>query len=1045
MAGSASLMGASEVLAVALRQVDGILARSSNRETPQPDDHQSAVIDGGTHAHLRAAEPGQQVTTKVTTKVTTSTRVTSLLTQLKSSIQGSEGSMVMMVEEEEDNVKQSVSRDLLDFFRRWLLSPDVDVLSASGGYLPDTVEEKVRKLEAEKQSLTLQVNVLTEQLEAQSEKIADLEQNLADRDSRLAQAQDSLQAELMTRTSLESRKLDLMNEVASLSVKVTDLHTHIRDLEQRYRAAQRQLAEQDAKLLIRDAELAELRHRVRRDGALSLTDPGDTDVERLRRAVDTLMFSNDDKDRRIEELRRLVKRYRRVEDILLQTQGRTVEELLQGAEEDNSNSSSTCSTSLPSPHHTPGRDISQIADFHRNGLFSPSPTYNSTSGHSVDGRREISSTNDDSGAARTSAGSSQHPRGRSNSCDDMPFTSDMISSSSSSPQDDPTATGEGKKRTTTTTTTTATMMAMTMTTLSTAALQKDGRRRRYGMLALPSSGSFSSGTTTSTLKQQQQQQADSGGDGAFYYRPIARSVSMHSSPTSSSSSPNSSAFASAAAAAASSSSSSSSNNPHHYHHHHHRHRRSGLQALTRAFFRLRSSGNKHSQSAPNLVGEPGDVTRDAGDGLQEKEGGGGKGGGGGGDKDAKQQQQQQQQDPKKTRRLKQLFSKLKRSSSQNFEGGRDRVKGREFQRGGFRATTSARLADWSPRSLRAEREEGFAGWDGERVAGWLMDQDLTMYLAECRRWVTTGQQLLDASPHDLEKELGMKNALHRKKLHLALQAQISGEDDTQLADVDHNVVARWLDDIGLPQYKDAFYDARVDGRMLHHLTVDDLLALKVSNELHHLSIKRGIQVLRLCGFDLTAFHRRPLPQETQHPVEDGPGQVMLWTSHRVMEWLRTIDLSEYAPNLRGSGVHGALMVLEPRFNAELLAVLLSIPAHKTLLRRHLCTHFVSLIGPQTQARKRQFESSPDYQPIVLNAKVRRSKSGLFGHRRSRSEAGEVDRLICPVEPDRTQQQRQQQTQEDTKSSQQTGAVSKDMSNTTVTCEDGSEEFPKVFD
>jgi hypothetical protein len=35
---------------------------------------------------------------------------------------------------------------------------------------------------------------------------------------------------------------------------------------------------------------------------------------------------------------------------------------------------------------------------------------------------------------------------------------------------------------------------------------------------------------------------------------------------------------------------------------------------------------------------------------------------------------------------------------------------------------------------------------------------------------------------------------------------------------------------------------------------------------------------------------------------------MLWTNHRVMEWLRTIDLSEYAPNLRGSGVHGALMV-----------------------------------------------------------------------------------------------------------------------------------------
>lgn len=27
-----------------------------------------------------------------------------------------------------------------------------------------------------------------------------------------------------------------------------------------------------------------------------------------------------------------------------------------------------------------------------------------------------------------------------------------------------------------------------------------------------------------------------------------------------------------------------------------------------------------------------------------------------------------------------------------------------------------------------------------------------------------------------------------------------------------------------------------------------------------------------------------------------------------MEWLRSVDLAEYAPNLRGSGVHGGLIV-----------------------------------------------------------------------------------------------------------------------------------------
>ena len=37
-----------------------------------------------------------------------------------------------------------------------------------------------------------------------------------------------------------------------------------------------------------------------------------------------------------------------------------------------------------------------------------------------------------------------------------------------------------------------------------------------------------------------------------------------------------------------------------------------------------------------------------------------------------------------------------------------------------------------------------------------------------------------------------------------------------------------------------------------------------------------------------------------------------------MEWLRHVDLSEYAPNLRGSGVHGALLVHEKKFSAEIL-------------------------------------------------------------------------------------------------------------------------------
>ena len=108
----------------------------------------------------------------------------------------------------------------------------------------------------------------------------------------------------------------------------------------------------------------------------------------------------------------------------------------------------------------------------------------------------------------------------------------------------------------------------------------------------------------------------------------------------------------------------------------------------------------------------------------------------------------------------------------------------------------------------------------------------------------------------------------------------------------------------------------------------------------------------------------------QGSIHDAPSEVLLWTNHRVMEWLRSIDFSEYAPNLRGSGVHGGLIVLEPRFTAELFATILSIPPNKTLLRRHLSTHFVALIGNSTQQKKREHEQQPGHTPLTPNQKVK---------------------------------------------------------------------------
>ncbi|XP_038594416.1 liprin-beta-1-like [Micropterus salmoides] len=344
---------------------------------------------------------------------------------------------------------------------------------------------------------------------------------------------------------------------------------------------------------------------------------------------------------------------------------------------------------------------------------------------------------------------------------------------------------------------------------------------------------------------------------------------------------------------------------------------------------------------------------------------------------------------KKSKGFRKFFGRLKRSHSTSFN--LDDAAEMEFRRGGVRATAGPRLG-WSRESKQNAIDVPFSRWSKDDVCAWLHEQGLGLYVAQGHSWIKSGQTLLQASQHDLEKELCMKQPLHKKKLQLALQALGSSEEDDLKGKLDHNWVTRWLDDIGLPQYKSHFDEARVDGRMLHYMTVEDLLSLKVGSVLHHLSIKRAIQVLRLNSYEPNCLRRRPSDENNITPAE-----ISQWTNHRVMEWLRSVDLAEYAPNLRGSGVHGGLMVLEPRFNVEALALLLNIPPNKTLLRRHLATHFHLLIGSEAQRLKQDCLENPDYTVLTATAKVkpRRLSFGGFGTlRKKRQDDGEE--YVCPM-------------------------------------------------
>uniref|UniRef100_A0A8C2IWU1 PPFIA binding protein 2a n=1 Tax=Cyprinus carpio TaxID=7962 RepID=A0A8C2IWU1_CYPCA len=337
--------------------------------------------------------------------------------------------------------------------------------------------------------------------------------------------------------------------------------------------------------------------------------------------------------------------------------------------------------------------------------------------------------------------------------------------------------------------------------------------------------------------------------------------------------------------------------------------------------------------------------------------------------------------------IRKLWGKMKRPGVLS-----DDIEPIQFKRGGFRATAGPRLIR-APDSGRPSRAHtSFSKWTTEQVCGWLEDIGLGQYVSLARQWVDSGQTLLSATPRDLEKEICIKHPLHRKKLQLALRA-FSNKTMEKSSELDHIWVTHWLDDIGLPQYKDQFYESKVDGGMLQYLTVNDLLFLKVTSQLHHLSIKCAIHVLHVHKFNPNCLRRRPGGEN-----KTSPSEVVQWSNHRVMEWLRSVDLAEYAPNLRGSGVHGGLIILEPRFHSETLAMLLNIPPQKTLLRRHLTTNFNTLVGPQAQQEKQEFANASGHPPLTTTAKVRPKKLGFTHFRQLRKlRMDESADYICPMD------------------------------------------------
>lgn len=374
-----------------------------------------------------------------------------------------------------------------------------------------------------------------------------------------------------------------------------------------------------------------------------------------------------------------------------------------------------------------------------------------------------------------------------------------------------------------------------------------------------------------------------------------------------------------------------------------------------------------------------------------------------------------------------MYSSLPRSSALTAEARVAFAEKEEISgRGSPAATLRARLegAD-GPRSSRTPprprthplpwETTDVREWDCETTCGWLESLGLETYAPAASTWLNGSPDargiIATASHSTIEKELGIKHPLHKKKIVLALTDLLGGHGDPFLSlagRLDTAWALRWLEDVGVCGARAAASDAALDARVLHRLTHSDLHThLRVTHATHALSIRRGIQVLRDNKFDPDTMIRRAAEGasagaegESEAVASASTAEVARWSSHRVMQWLNEIDLAEYAPNLRGAGVHGGLMLLEPRFTAELLAALLNIPANKTLLRRHLTQRFNDLLGREVIQQKRNAEQTLGYQPLTATTKYKVPKKSQFSLKRKKSKDDlDLADLVCPLHDD----------------------------------------------
>ncbi|TMS37020.1 hypothetical protein L596_004048 [Steinernema carpocapsae] len=834
-----------------------------------------------------------------------------------------------------------------------LYSPSPSMSTVSCPEYPE-LQEKLQRLAMARDSLSLQVSVLTEQVGAQKEKICDLESLLAVKRNKLDSTEELIQDRPNECGDLESKKLDLMAEVSNLKLRYATLEREKNETERKLRLSQTEIERLTqsmhnvlAQQGIHSSQLANFANS--QPTHASLTSHGE--MEKLRMTVQKLIADNEQKNMEINSLRSALDDH---------VKERKMEKFSVSMEMRNSPSFPLTRHNVYEKEHQPFDINAQI----RKLLTEES---NDPIAHSSSYPTSLCSVPQVHLSARSSAQNCQMPSSSS-------YTSSL---SAASPQHSSWSSTSGTPR-----------------------HLRNPHSNYYTMGGVPCSStspgpsSYRSPSSPAARQLaaeldelrriggelQVQQQLNSNYNSSSLPRSINTKVSP-GNPLQKLSVASSGISGECRASATPSIISGTSRRPPSTGRSYKTHLNRWIQE------KFRSDRQRRSNSAPNLgpraiqsLLDEEYCNQNNKDSLESD------------DELTRGRQPSTGAPTERFRRgrtrstIRTLLGKFSRSTSQENHVG-------EFRRNSnIRSSASARLVGPVAGAIpRRPQVQLFVDFNTDQVCEWMAEIGFTAYVPEVERCVRSGRHLLNMTQLELEKDLLIKNAFHRKRLLLFLHSIEQPRNDVSEI-MDTYQVVRWLDEIGLPQYKEVFAESMIEGPLLVTLTAAELVDMKITSALQHATIARGIAFLHNISFLPHRLERKFNTDLIQKcPI---PNEVEKWSQQCVIEWLKTIDLSEFTPNLTCAGIHGALMVNEPTFTAESLAEVLQIPAHKTLLRRHLTTHFNNLLGPRIVSHKREVLSQPLVTFLTPSLKIKLVKKGFSITRKKTKH--EV--LVEPDEP-----------------------------------------------